>query len=132
MEGAVVTGGTETVLLAEDEEPVRRQLCRFLEKCGYQVLEAAGGLEAMEVAVQHSGPIHLLISDLALPGVSGLELARRLRIGREDLRAILLSGYSSEAFAREAAGMTWAVHLPKPVEPEVIARTIREVLDGRR
>jgi signal transduction histidine kinase/CheY-like chemotaxis protein len=127
-----VTGGNETVLLAEDEEPVRRQLRRFLEGCGYQVLDAASGLEAIEVAVNHAGPIHLLISDFAMPGVSGVELARRLRIQRPDLKAILLSGYSPEMFAREAGEIPWAIHVPKPAEPAVIARTMREVLDGRR
>lgn len=124
-----VRGGTETILLAEDEEPVRRQVRRFLEGYGYQVLDAATGLDAMEIALRHEGPIHLLISDLAMPGVSGLELARRLRFERKDLRAILLSGYSPEVVAREVGELHWAVHLPKPVEPAVIARTMREVLD---
>ena len=109
---------------------MRRQVRRFLESCGYRVLEAATGLDAMELALRHEGPIHLLISDLAMPGVSGVELARRLRFQRGELRAILLSGYSPETFAREVGELRWAVHLTKPAEPAVIARTMREVLDA--
>jgi CheY-like chemotaxis protein len=127
-----VPRGNETVLIAEDEEPVRRQLRRFLEQCGYQVLEAAGGSEAVEIAVRHPGPIELLITDLAMPGVSGVELARRLRIQREDLRVILLSGYSQEMYARETGSIPWAVHVTKPADPALIARITREVLDGQR
>jgi two-component system cell cycle sensor histidine kinase/response regulator CckA len=120
--------GTETVLLAEDEQDVREVAREFLESAGYQVLEAAGGTAALEISAAHTGAIDLLITDMVMPGMTGQELARRMRGLREGIRVIYMSGYSEHAAAEAAKCDAAALVLTKPFSRAVLLRTVRDVL----
>jgi len=120
--------GTETVLLAEDEQDVREVAREFLESAGYTVLEAAGGDEALEVSAAHAGPIDLLITDMVMPGISGQELARKMRALREGIRVIYISGYSEHAAGEAAKCDAAAMVLTKPFSRAVLLRTVRDIL----
>lgn len=120
--------GTETVLLAEDEQDVREVAREFLESAGYTVLEAAGGVAALEIAAAHSGAIDLLITDMVMPGISGQELARKMRALREGIRVIYMSGYSEHAAGEAAKCDAAAVVLTKPFSRTVLLRTVRDIL----
>jgi signal transduction histidine kinase len=123
--------GTETVLLAEDEVEVRSLVRRALQSWGYRVLEAGDGPSALELAGGHAGPIHLLVTDIMMPEMSGPEVARRLRAVRPEVRVILLSG--SEQEEATPPGSRFDVEmtlLRKPVTPDIIARMVRDVLDA--
>ena len=109
------------ILLAEDEQEVREVAREFLESAGYLVLEARDGAEAMRLAAEHKGEIDLLISDMVMPGMTGQELARRVRESRPDLQAIFMSGYSEYA-AAGATNMDPSQRLlSKPVQPNTPA-----------
>ena len=88
-----------TILLTDDEAGVRGPLRRILEDCGYRVIEAGGGEEALAVAEGFDGPIHLLLTDVVMPGMSGGELASRLGEGRPSIKVLFMSGHSPEAVA---------------------------------
>ena len=120
--------GTETVLLAEDEQDVREVAREFLESAGYTVFEAAGGAEALEVSAAHAGPIDLLITDMVMPGISGQELARKMRGSREGIRVIYMSGYSEHAAGEAAKCDAAAMVLTKPFSRAVLLRTVRDIL----
>ena len=120
--------GTETVLLAEDEQDVREVAREFLESAGYTVLEAAGGAEALEVSAARAGPIDLLITDMVMPGISGQELARKMRALREGIRVIYMSGYSEHAAGEAAKCDAAAMVLTKPFSRAVLLRTVRDIL----
>src|SRR5207245_9996486 len=92
--------GSETVLLAEDEELVRVLARKVLEQAGYRVLVAAGGAEALALAVRHDGPIHRLLTDVVMPEMSGRELMRRLIERRPEVRVLYMSGYGGAGIAR--------------------------------
>jgi PAS domain S-box-containing protein len=120
--------GTETVLLAEDEGPVRALARAVLEAHGYTVLEAADGRHALTAAALHAGPIHLLVTDLVMPGAGGRELAGRLREQRPGLKVLYLSGYTEDAVVRHGVLEAEADFLQKPFTREALARKVREVL----
>jgi PAS domain S-box-containing protein len=120
--------GTETVLLAEDEQDVREVAREFLESAGYTVLEAAGGAEALQVSAAHAGSIDLLITDMVMPGISGQELARKMRTLRDGIRVIYMSGYSEHAAGEAAKCDAAAVVLTKPFSRSVLLRTVRDIL----
>jgi CheY-like chemotaxis protein len=86
-----------TVLLVEDEAPVRAVARRIVEGAGYEVLEASNGIEALEVSERHEGPIHLLLTDVVMPRMGGRELASELRRVREETRVLFMSGYTDDA-----------------------------------
>jgi two-component system, cell cycle sensor histidine kinase and response regulator CckA len=124
--------GTETVLLAEDEQDVREVAREFLESGGYTVLEAPDGASALRLAAQHAGEISLLITDMVMPGITGQELAARLQQQRAGVRVLYMSGYSERA-AAEAAQIDASVRLlTKPFSRGAILRTIREILNDAR
>jgi two-component system, cell cycle sensor histidine kinase and response regulator CckA len=131
MVGALFPGqvlrGTETVLLTEDEQDVREVAREFLESAGYQVLQAPSGEAALKLAAAHNGTIDLLVTDMVMPGMSGQELARKMRIVRQDLRVLYMSGYSEHA-AEEAAKSEGSAVLAKPFSRGALLRTAREVL----
>jgi two-component system cell cycle sensor histidine kinase/response regulator CckA len=127
--GAVPTG-TETVLLVEDEEPVREVARRALRAQGYRVLEAADGLEALEIADVHRGAIDLLVADVVMPRLGGIELARRLRRARPNLRVLHVSGYVEPVLREGPSVVAGAAFLHKPFLPETLARKVRELLDA--
>jgi PAS domain S-box-containing protein len=124
-------GGTETILLVEDEPGVRMLMRTILEKNGYQVLEAAHGVEALRIWDLHSGPIHLLLTDIVMPeGIGGRELARRLLQRSPQLRVIFISGYSAEIAGRELVLQEGQNFLQKPCPSDRILETVRKSLDG--
>jgi len=121
---ASAVGGSETVLLAEDQETVRLLIQRALEGRGYAVLAAGNGPEALDLAARHGKPIHLLITDLVMPGMNGRELARRLAMERPRLRVLYVSGH-----VRPDTLEPGVAFLQKPFDPEALAHKVREVLD---
>jgi len=122
--------GSETVLVVEDEGQLRALVRRALADLGYAVLEAANGLEALEIAAEHRGPIHLLLTDVVMPHLSGRELAQRLAASRPDTHVLFISGYTDEAIARHGVLAPGTVFLQKPVTPDRLARAVRAILDG--
>jgi len=122
--------GSETVLLAEDEELVRVLARKVLEQAGYRVLVAAGGAEALALAERHDGPIHLLLTDVVMPEMSGRELMRRLIERRPGVRVLYMSGYADEAIARHGVLDPGTAFMQKPFTPGVLAHRVRDVLDG--
>jgi PAS domain S-box-containing protein len=121
--------GTETVLLVEDEETVRGVAREVFQTAGYTVLEAATGEEALERVKQHAGVIHLLVTDVVMPGMNGRELADRLAVDYPALEVLYLSGYTDDAIARHGVLEAGVELLHKPFTPETLARRVREVLD---
>ena len=120
--------GTETVLLAEDEEDVRDVAREFLESAGYTVLQAPGGQAALEIAAAHQGAIDLLVTDMVMPGISGQELARQMRKLRQGIRVIYMSGHSEHAAGEAAKCDAAAAVLTKPFSRTVLLRTVRDIL----
>ncbi len=123
-------GGTETILLVEDQDAVRAFARHVLLAGGYTVLEARDGEEALRVAQQCQGPIHLLVTDVVLPGMSGPQLAELLARDRPELRALFVSGYADEALTRSGVPEEGAAFLHKPYNPVRLARKVRQVLDA--
>jgi len=128
-----VTTGSETVLLAEDQSSIRNVLREFLESKGYQELEAQDGGEALELAERHAGSIDVLVTDVMMPQIRGLELAKRVTELRPDICVIFMSGYSEDALLENRLlserNMTL---IQKPFDPEELAQKIRECLGDRR
>jgi PAS domain S-box-containing protein len=126
---ATAPGGTETVLLVEDEDVLRPLFRRMLQDKGYQVLEARNGSDALQIASSHAGPIHLLLTDVVLPQMNGREVAERLTALRPGLRVLFMSGYASEKVFRHGVVEEGTAFLQKPFREETLARKVREVLD---
>jgi two-component system, cell cycle sensor histidine kinase and response regulator CckA len=126
-ESAPVAGGTETILLAEDEAPVRSIAARTLRSLGYTVLEAVDGVDALEAAAGHSGPVHLLITDVIMPHLSGRTLAAALRRERPELKVLFTSGYPADLLT-DAALQPGVAFISKPYESVCLARRVRSVL----
>ncbi|MDQ6708281.1 MAG: response regulator, partial [Acidobacteriota bacterium] len=125
-------GGLETVLVAEDDEAVRHLVRKALEKGGYSLLVAASGAEALRLVKEHRGPIHLLITDVVMPRMSGTELARRLHRLRPDMAVLYMSGYTDSALRRGGNTDAAVQFLPKPFSPAALKRKVRETLDAMR
>lgn len=123
--------GGETILLAEDQDVMRTLARRSLEKWGYRVLVAAHGAEALALARAHEGPIHLLLTDLAMPQMDGVELAGELVRLRPGTRVIVMSAHVDQARVDRVQSLPGAAFLAKPFALEALARTIRELLDGQ-
>ncbi len=120
--------GSETILLVEDEEDVRALSEEFLRGQGYRVLPACNGEQALALAAAHDGPIHLLITDVVMPGMSGGELAERLQADRPGIKIVFVSGYTDETVLDHHLRKPGAVFLQKPFPLQMLARKIREVL----
>jgi two-component system cell cycle sensor histidine kinase/response regulator CckA len=121
--------GTETVLLVEDEGTVRSVAREVLQIVGYTVLEAATGEEALQQVEQYAGAIHLLVTDVVMPGMNGRELAAQLMVKHPALEVLYLSGYTDEAIAHHGVLQAGIDLLHKPFTPDVLARRVREILD---
>jgi CheY-like chemotaxis protein len=120
--------GSETLLVVEDERVIRELLVRALKSRGYQVLQAADGREAVEVAEAHPGPIHLLISDVVMPRMGGPEAARAIREARPGIACLFISGYAAESMFGSGAP-EGSEFLAKPLTPDEIGRRVRALLD---
>jgi len=122
------SGGSETVLLVEDEESVRQLVRETLEARGYRVLEAGAGQAGIDLAATYSGPIHLVITDVVMPGLSGPELVQQLLLARPGVKVLYLSGYAPEAFSVPLATDAHKAFLQKPFTLQTLSRKVREVL----
>jgi two-component system cell cycle sensor histidine kinase/response regulator CckA len=122
--------GVETVLLVEDEDGVRSLARHVLTGCGYTVLEAADGEEAVRVAGRAAGPIHLLVTDVVMPGPGGREVAERVRDWHPGVRVLYVSGYTEDAVVRHGVLQDGVNFLQKPFSPLALAHKVREVLDA--
>ncbi|MGH7418125.1 MAG: ATP-binding protein, partial [Candidatus Rokuibacteriota bacterium] len=120
--------GTETILVAEDEQMVRVLMRKVLEQAGYTVLLASGGAEALQLAERHAGPIHLLVTDVVMPGMNGRELARRLVERRPETNVLYISGYADDAVERHGVLDPGTAFMQKPFSPSALARRVRDVL----
>jgi CheY-like chemotaxis protein len=122
-------GHGETVLVVEDEEGLLRLVKISLERMGYRVLAASDPQGALSLVRLHSGPIHLLLTDVVLPGMSGKTLADMILVNRPETKVIFMSGYTQNAIAHHGVLERGIEFIQKPFTPEEIARKVREVLD---
>jgi two-component system, cell cycle sensor histidine kinase and response regulator CckA len=125
-------GGTETVLLVEDEESVRELVRETLKNKGYSVMEACDGVSGMKAAESHQGKIDILITDVVMPGMSGRELAQRITISRPTIKVLFLSGYTEDAIIHEGVLDPGTAFLQKPFTLQALARKVRDVLHGEQ
>jgi len=123
------SAGSETILLIEDEEALRKLVRRTLEKHGYQLLVAASGREAIELARNYAGPIQLVISDVVMPQMGGREVAVQLRAVRPGIQVLFISGYTETAMMHGGNLNDGEIFLQKPFTPLTLARRVREMLD---
>ncbi len=123
--------GSETVLLVEDEKGVRELAREYLQMIGYSVIEAENGHAALELAAMHDGQIHLLMTDVVMPGISGRELSQRVQAVRPDIRVLYMSGYTDQAVVHHGILESDAVLLQKPFTLNALALKLREILGNK-
>jgi two-component system cell cycle sensor histidine kinase/response regulator CckA len=126
----VFRGGTETILVADDHEGIREMVRTALVGCGYRVLLAVNGDEAIRVFAEQAPQISLVVLDMVMPRIGGLEAARRMRQMNQRLPVIFTTGYSSENEALTGVIQSGGVELQKPFDPTKLARRVRELLDA--
>jgi CheY-like chemotaxis protein len=124
--------GSETVLLVEDEAVVRALARHILTSCGYTILEAADGREAVRVAEQHPARIDLVVSDVVMPYLGGRQLVERLAAVRPGLKILFTSGYTDDAVVRHGVLEAEYAFLQKPFTPTALAQKVREMLDAKQ
>jgi two-component system, cell cycle sensor histidine kinase and response regulator CckA len=122
--------GSETILLVEDAEPLRKLAHMFLQESGYDVLTAADGAEALEIARSCSRPIHLLLTDVVMPGINGRVLAERLAPMQSGMKVLYMSGYTDSFIAGHGVLEAGTHLLHKPFTQEALAKKVRELLDS--
>lgn len=123
-----VLRGSETILLAEDSASLREMAQEYLESIGYSVLAASSGKEALQRAKDFEGPIHLLLTDVVMPEMSGPDLAAEISSRRPGIKVIFTSGYTDDAIARQGVLSPSVAFIQKPYRPKALAQKIREVL----
>jgi signal transduction histidine kinase/ActR/RegA family two-component response regulator len=121
---------TETVLLVEDFDSLRHVTHEFLEMAGYTVISACNATEALQIAADHCGPIHLLLTDVVMPGVGGVDLARQIKFTRPEIRILYMSGYTANAIVHQGVLDRGLTLLNKPFTRSVLAQKVREALDA--
>jgi PAS domain S-box-containing protein len=125
------TRGTETILLVEDADPLRKLAEMFLKESGYHILSAADGQQALQVARQHFGPIALLLTDVVMPGMNGRVLGERLAPSQPGMRVLYMSGYTDSFIAGHGVLEAGTQLLHKPFTQETLTRKVREILDAK-
>lgn len=123
---------TETVLLVEDEAQVRKLIRQFLLMNGYHVLEAEHGGEGLSISERYAEPIHLLLTDMVMPQISGRELANRLTLLRPKMQVLYMSGYTHESIAHFGVLDEEAAFIEKPFALDGLLLRMREVLDAQQ
>ena len=122
-------GVTITILLVEDDPPIRRLMRRMLEGRGYQLLEASNGMDGIKIAADYDQPIHLLVTDVVMPHASGFDLAQDLRASHPETKVLYLSGYAADSVAvRGGLKESGQAFLSKPFTKEELLQKIRDVL----
>jgi CheY-like chemotaxis protein len=129
--GKAVRGGDETILVVEDEKPVRELVCSVLTQHGYHILQAESGEKALQVWRDSKDRIDLLLTDLVMPDqMNGRELAEKLWVDRPRLKVIFTSGYSADPVAKDSALSRGLNYLQKPYHPHKLALVVRDCLDA--
>jgi two-component system cell cycle sensor histidine kinase/response regulator CckA len=125
----VYSHGSETILVVEDDESVRKLVRGILQRNGYTVIEARDGVEAMRITENRTLPIQLVMTDIVMPHMTGPELVGRLSATRPDVRVLYMSGYTDRAVVQQYTELPGMPHLQKPFTPEALLAKVREVLD---
>jgi PAS domain S-box-containing protein len=120
--------GNETILLVEDDEQLRVLTRGILKRSGYTVIDAPNGGEALLASDQHPGRVHLLLTDVVLPRMSGVQLAERLAQRRPEMKVVFMSGYTGDAVVERGVLVSRVAYLQKPITPGTLTRKVREVL----
>ena len=121
--------GNETILIVEDEEEVRKLAGKILERQGYRILETFNGDDALLACERCKGPIHLMLADIIMPGMSGSELAKVLKPLYPEIKILYMSGYTDNAIVRHGVLEKGVNYIQKPFTMEGLVRKVREVLD---
>jgi CheY-like chemotaxis protein len=124
--------GSETIVLVDDDEGVRAVARRILQRVGYTVLSAPDGVEAIRLIGESGGDVHLLVTDVVMPGLGGRDLVTHVRETYPELRVLFVSGYTEEGIRRHGVLDTGSAFLEKPFTAERLAQKVREVLDTPR
>jgi len=122
--------GSETVLVVEDDAAVLALICRALKAEGYTILCASDGADALRIVERHGGEIHLLLTDVVMPGMNGRELAEQMAARRAGIRILYMSGYPGEAAIHQGALVRGSAFLQKPFSPDGLTRKVRDTLDA--
>jgi hypothetical protein len=126
---AAITSGNETILLVEDDESVMKVTRTILEGLGYTVIEAANGEQAIERFRENAGGVHLVVSDMIMPGLSGKDVQRELSRIQPDIKILYISGYTADILKQKGMEGERLNFVSKPLQPDDLSRKIREVLD---
>jgi CheY-like chemotaxis protein len=125
-----IARGTETILLVEDSDSLREVTREFLEMEGYQVMEACNGKDALDVARTHGGPIHLVLTDVLMPGMSGRDLAREVLQIHAETRILFMSGYTADAIVHHGVLDEGISLLEKPFTRSILTQKVRQTLNS--
>ena len=128
----VILEGSETILLVEDQDSLREMACEVLQKKGYKVLDARNAGEALLICEQHTGLVHLMLTDVVMPRMGGPELSERLKPWHPEMKVLFMSGYTDNAVVQQGIVEPGVAFLEKPFSPEALARKVRQVLDETR
>jgi two-component system cell cycle sensor histidine kinase/response regulator CckA len=126
---ASLPSGTETILLVEDEPHVRLVACSILTHAGYRVLEASGGVDALQIGERHADEIDLLLTDVVMPQVNARELAQQIRSLRPRIKVLFMSGYTASVIEGDDTLDSDAAFIEKPFTPSTLTVKVRQVLD---
>lgn len=127
--GPVAETGSETILLVEDDDMLRKLLSESLKLSGYRVIQAGNGDEAMAVSEMEGGPVHLLLTDVVMPIMGGPELARRLAPAHPQMKILYMSGYTDDAIIHHGVLDRTVQLVEKPFSPRDLVRRVRRILD---